>query len=129
MATYFFLRDALEDRPVVVSKAGLEVMYEQGPKATDEQTEWNVNDPVYAEVHDGEDEQQGVDEDKHVVGPMPPLAQGTAGLLNMQIVEHKDTEGNRHVEAGDGVVERIVQCVEDGVPAFLVEQSVHTGYP
>ena len=97
MATNFFSTDALEHRAVIIAKSRLEVMDEQGTDATDENTERYVNDPVDTEVEDGKDEQGCVDEDKEVVGPVPPFPERSSLFLDVQVIQHQDAERNGDV--------------------------------
>ena len=82
-----------------------------------------------AEVQNGENEENRVEEDEEVVRPMTPFAQGLTALLHVQVIEHQNPEGDGHVETGDGVVKWIMEGIEDRVPTLVVEQCVHSWNP
>ena len=84
---------------------------------------------ILAKVEDGKDEQGCVDEDKEVVRPVPPFPECSSLFLHMQVIEHQDAERNGDVKAWDGVIQRVVKRVKDGVPAVMVEQCIHSGNP
>ena len=95
-------------------------------RASDEQPERNVNEPMDAEVKNGEDEQQGVEQNEQVVGPVPPLPRGSTLFPNMEVIEHQYPErranSERHCRAGHG-------RIEHHVPSLMVEQHIHSWNP
>ena len=86
MPTDFVSPNPLEHRAVVVAKTRLEVMNEQRPDASDEQPERYVNEPMNAEVENGEDEQQRVEQNEQMVGPVPPFPQGSTLFPDMEVI-------------------------------------------
>ena len=97
--------------------------------AANEDTKWNVNHPVNAEVQNGEDEQQRVEEHKHMVRPMTPFFHGTTFFFDVKIIQHQDPKRNGHMEARHGVVKGVVKRIKHGVPTVLVQQCVHAWNP
>ena len=84
-------------------------MDEQGTDATDEDAKRYVDDPVDAEVEDGEDEQGCVNEDKEVVRPVPPFPECSSLFLHVQVIQHQDAERNSDMKAWDGIIQRVVK--------------------
>ena len=121
--------DALEHRPVVVAKTRLKMVNEQRSNAANEQTKRDINEPVNAEVENGEDEQQGVEQHEEMVGPVSPRPERATLFLNVEVIQHQNSERNGDVQAWDGVVQRVVEGVEHGVPPLVIEQGIHARNP
>ena len=102
---------------------------EQRPDASDEQPERYVNEPMDAEVENGEDEQQGVEQNEQVVGPVTPFPQGPTLFFDMQVIEHQNPERNGDVQTWNSIVERVMERIEHRVPSFMVEQRIHSWNP
>ena len=69
-----------------------------------------------SEVENGENEDDGVDENEHVIAIVTPLFEGLTIGFNMKIIEHKDTKWNRYMEGWHCIVERIMCCIEVLIP-------------
>ena len=87
-------------------------MNEQGTDSTDDHSKWNVNDPMNSEIKDGENENNGIDENEHVIAIVTPLLERLTIGFDMKIVEHQDAKWDCNMERWYCIVERIMCCIE-----------------
>ena len=74
------------------------MMDEKGSNGANKHPKRDVDDPVNAQVKNGENKQKRVDADKDVVPVMLPLLHGATLLTHMQPVEENNSERYRHVK-------------------------------
>ena len=81
------------------------------------------------EVENGENEQQSVHTHKNVVSIMLPFLHCAPLLSDMQPIEQNDAKWYCYMQRGYGIIQRIVSCIEDAVPSFVVEECIHPRNP
>jgi hypothetical protein len=64
------------------------------------------------EIEDGEDEDDGIDENEHVISIVTPFFERLAIRFDMKIIEHEDAEWDCNMEGRYCIVERIVGGIE-----------------
>ena len=125
MLSGFSLRESLECRPEVVAQSRLHVVDEQGPYTAHKNSEWDVDDPVNAQVQNCEGKQNRIPENELVVSSMFPFFDGDALFTYMQPIQGQYTEWNRDVQTRYTVVKWVVATIEVTVPGIFVEQGFH----
>ena len=87
MLSSFSLRESLECRPEIVAQSRLHVVDEQGSYTTHKNSEWNVDDPVNAQVQNCEGKQNRIPENEFVVSPMLPFFDGDSLFTYMLLIQ------------------------------------------